>query len=408
MKKLREIISGQSSLVFADQLIFSGSNFLLTFLLARKLNISDFGYFSGILLSTYLLVGISNSILVQPFQIMSAKNFDKKALGFVFQASLLLMLIFVGVLFLIRFLPFPALIIFRTNLLAVIIFIIGYILQDFLRKILLTLGHLKLVIFIDCLFTVIFPLLFFQKDLSLAGVLFSIGIVNLIASVPGIFYVLKNASFSLQNRIYINYHIKEGKWLLSASVVQWFSNNFFTLIAGVYLGMNALGALRLVQSFFGIINIALQTVENYFLPKLAQLHYQNRPVEKQDLLKILNRGMFLLGGIIVIIFIFSQYFIVLIGGEKYEAYGFVIRLISVLYIIIICGYSTRISIRVLEQNKAFFVGYCISFVFSLLTFHFLLKYFGLYGAVSGLVMNQILMIIYWKILLNKKNISVWA
>jgi hypothetical protein len=76
--------------------------------------------------------------------------------------------------------------------------------------------------------------------------------------------------------------------------------------------------------------------------------------------------------------------------------------------VILYSYPTRISIRVLEQNKAFFIGYCISFVFSVSSFHFLLKYGELYGAVAGLVINQILMIVYWKILLNKKQISVWA
>jgi O-antigen/teichoic acid export membrane protein len=59
-------------------------------------------------------------------------------------------------------------------------------------------------------------------------------------------------------------------------MVQWFSSNFFTLVAGIYLGVNALGALRLVQSFFGVINVILQTVENYYLPKTAQLHYQDK------------------------------------------------------------------------------------------------------------------------------------
>ncbi|WP_276875602.1 hypothetical protein, partial [Chryseobacterium joostei] len=63
MKKLKEIASKQSSLVFTDQLIFSGSNFLLTFLLARKLSISDFGLFSCVFLVTYFLVGICNAVI---------------------------------------------------------------------------------------------------------------------------------------------------------------------------------------------------------------------------------------------------------------------------------------------------------------------------------------------------------
>jgi hypothetical protein len=71
------------------------ATFYLLFLLARKLSITDFGLFSTVLLVTYLVVGIFNALIVQPFQISVSKGFNKKSLGFVFQASLVLIFIFV-------------------------------------------------------------------------------------------------------------------------------------------------------------------------------------------------------------------------------------------------------------------------------------------------------------------------
>ena len=408
MKKIAEILRRPSSLVFTDQLIFSGSNFMLTFLLARKLSISDFGIFSTVLLVTYLLVGIFNALIVQPFQISVAKGFSRKSLGFVFQASLALIFICTLLMSAVKFLPISALDFFKTNFPAIIMFVSSYLFQDFLRKILLVIDFVKLVVIIDSIFLLAFPLIGFNENLTLEKSLYLIAFANGIASLPGIFYCLRNAEFSLKNKELLQYHLKEGKWLFSASVVQWFSGNFFTLVAGIYLGMNALGALRLVQSFFGVINVILQTVENYYLPKTAQLYYQNKKQEKKTLLSNLSRGMLVLGFLITAFFIFSEPLIILLGGEKYQDYGFVIKLVSALYFVILYSYPTRISIRVLEQNKAFFIGYCISFVFSVVSFHFLLKYGALYGAVAGLVINQILMIVYWKILLNKKQISVWA
>ncbi|RKE81216.1 lipopolysaccharide biosynthesis protein [Chryseobacterium sp. AG363] len=408
MKRIHEIFKSASVLVFTDQLIFSGSNFLLTFLLVRKLSISEFGIFSSILLITYFLVGISNAFIVQPFQILSAKNFSKKSLGFAFMASLVLISMFSLLVFFITLLPVPAIAFVKNNLSALIVFVSAYILQDFLRKILLTIDHIKIVLFIDTIFIIIFPLLGFETSLTLWKSLYIIGIVNIAASVPGIGYLIKNADFNLKNTSLLRYYFTEGKWLLSASVLQWLSGNFFTLAAGVYLGINALGALRLVQSFFGIINIILQTIENYYLPKTAQLYYQNKNQEKKELLLKIRKAIALLAIIIVCFFTFSDSLIIILGGEKYHQYGFVIKLISALYIVILYSYPTRISIRILEQNKAFFIGYCISFVFSVLSFHFLLKYGQLYGAVAGLAVNQIVMIVYWKIILNKKQISVWA
>ncbi|MCS4302429.1 lipopolysaccharide biosynthesis protein [Chryseobacterium sp. BIGb0232] len=408
MKKLKEILHTPSSLVFTDQLIFSGSNFLLTFLLARKLSIPDFGLFSTLLLVTYLLVGIFNALIVQPFQISAAKGFSKRSLGFVFQTSLALIFIFALLMCAAKFLPIFSIDFFKANLPAIIIFVSAYLFQDFLRKILLATDMVKLVVLIDSLFLLVFPLIIFQTNFTLGKSLLIVGIINIISSIPGIFFCLRKAEFSLRNKDLLQYHFKEGKWLLSASIVQWSSSNFFTLVAGIYLGINALGALRLVQSFFGVINVILQTVENYYLPKTAQLYYQNKKEEKKTLLFQLSKGMMVVGILITFFFIFSEPLIMLLGGSKYQDYGFVIKLVAVLYFVILYSYPTRISIRVLEQNKAFFTGYCISFVFSLLSFHFLLKYGELYGAVGGLMINQILMIVYWKILLNKKQISVWA
>lgn len=408
MKRIHEIFKSTSVLVFTDQLIFSGSNFLLTFLLVRKLSISEFGIFSSILLITYFLVGISNAFIVQPFQILSAKNFSKKSLGFAFLASLVLISVFSLIIFFITFLHTPATAFLKTNLSAIIIFISAYILQDFLRKILLITDHIKIVIFIDTVFIIVFPLIWFETSLSLWKSLYIIGIVNFAASIPGIGYLIKNADFSLKNTSFLHYYFAEGKWLLSASVLQWLSGNFFTLAAGVYLGINALGALRLVQSFFGIINVILQTIENYYLPKTAQLYYQNKNQEKKELLLKMKKAIAVLAIMIICFFTFSESLIIMLGGEKYHQYGFVIKLVSALYIVILYSYPTRISIRILEQNKAFFIGYCISFVFSVLSFHFLLKYGQLYGAVTGLAVNQVIMIVYWKIILNKKQISVWA
>ncbi|WP_029297343.1 lipopolysaccharide biosynthesis protein [Chryseobacterium hispalense] len=408
MKKVFNIIQEHSFLVFTDQLLFSGSNFLLAFLLARKLSIPDFGFFSSVLLVTYLLVAVCNALIVQPFQILAAKQPGKKSLGFVFQAALMLISIFTLGIFFSKFLPISAWMAFQHNVYAMIIFASAYILQDFLRKIVLILDRIKLVLFIDSIFILVFPLLVMDENLTIGKSLVIIGSVNFLASGPGLWYLIRNSEFSISNASLLRYHWSEGKWLVSASILQWFSSNFFTLAAGLYLGISALGALRLVQSFFGVINVLLQTVENYYIPKAARLYYQGGELIRKKLFMTMVRWMMVLGIIIGLFFVFSQPLIMLLGGEKYHQYGFVVRLVSVLYLLIIYSYPTRISIRVLEQNKAFFTGYCISFAFSVLSFHFLLQSGGLYGAVGGLAINQILMLVYWKILLNKKKISLWA
>ena len=202
-------------------------------------------------------------------------------------------------------------------------------------------------------------------------------------------------------------HVTEGKWFLSVAILQWCSANFFILVSGIYLGVVALGVLRLVQSFFGIINVGLQVVENYFLPEIARLYHDNKILAQKQLRTIAVNGGGIMGMVLVLIFIFSTTIMIAIGGVQYSEYGYVVKIMSVLYFFIFLGYPVRIAIRVQLLNRIFFLGYGLSFLMSVLIFHFLLKYLGLFGAVSGLIINQITMIVYWQYALNKKQFQLW-
>jgi hypothetical protein len=79
----------------------------------------------------------------------------------------------------------------------------------------------------------------------------------------------------------------------------------------------------------------------------------------------------------------------------------------ILYFFIFLNYPSRIAIKVIVLNKIFFYGYVISFVFSVASFHFFLNYFGLSGAVLGLVFNQLVMFLYWQNQLKKNQFQLW-
>lgn len=409
MNRIKKIVLSQASLVLFDQAIFSGTNFLLTLFLAQKLDVKNFGVFSTIILVTYLIMSIINALLIQPFQVSISKISKKKEyyvslfLGLV---ALLLFFMFIVKLLAIFF-PYEA--IFSSHSNAIICFISGYIFQDFFRKFFLSLASIFTTLLIDLLFLtiVIIGFYFFYNQIDLIITLWIIGLANFISAIPGLAFILKNYEKPISWNTFLKDHVFQGKWLFSVAVLQWSSSNFFVLVSGVYLGIEALGALRLVQSFFGIINIVLQSVENYFLPKVAAIFNENVASAKKYLLSITAYGAVLFGILLSVLFLFSTEIIVLAGGTKYQEYGYVVKIIAVLYFFIFLSYPIRIAVRVLVLNKIFFVGYLLSFAFSILTFHFLLKYSGLYGAVSGLICNQIIMILYWQNQLTKNNFYLW-
>jgi O-antigen/teichoic acid export membrane protein len=408
MKLLKKIASSPSILVFADQATSSGTTFLLTLFLAQKLDNKSFGAFSAIVLVSYLVMSITNALLIQPFQVSISKIMEKKQYQVFLTYGLFVVSLFL--FFLIQFAVFFLALTneYRMNVYAISCFILGFIINDFFRKLLLGINKVKIVFAMDFIFLLLIIIVFcWDETIQLQNTLWTIGLSNLITTLPGVYFIVKNFETPISWKLFLNHHFAQGKWLFSVALLQWCSSNFFVLVSGIYLGIEALGALRLVQSFFGILNVGLQTVENYFLPKVAAIYNENSAKAKKYLIEITAFGAVFFAILLTLFFIFSKEIIVLAGGQKYQNYGYVVRIISVLYFFIFLSYPIRIAIRILVLNKIFFFGYVLSFVSSLLSFHFLLNSFGLYGAVSGLILNQIIMILFWQNQLKKNQFQLW-
>ncbi len=409
MKNYVNILFSTSALAVIDQAIFSGSNFLMTLFLAQKLDVTSFGILSSITVLTFLFLSVSNALIIQPFQVTITKIEDKKQyITFLYWSQILLLLLIIPIILVVN-LAFSGSEISKAPLFSIVIFILGYLFQDFFRKLFLGTNDIKKVVLIDIIFAfiVIIGFLVNFHSLNLKNTLYTIGIANILSSTPALFIVLKNFEFPTLYLDFIKLHLSQGKWFVYTAFLQWCSSNFFILLSGVYLGIEALGALRLVQSIFGVINVVLQTIENYFIPRIAALYSQSIEKAKKYLFQLTSVGFILFGSILCCFFIFSKELMFLIGGQNYTSYHYIIKMMAVLYLFIFLSYPIRIAVRVLVLNKIFFTGYVLSFITSIITFHFLLQNFALNGAITGLILNQIVMMAYWYFELNKKQLVTW-
>lgn len=146
MSFLKKILLSPSLLVIADQAISSGTNFLLTLLLAQKLDIKNFGLFSTIVLVTYLAMSITNALIIQPFQVSISKISKKKEyyVALFFGLVALLSIFIVIVKLLVLLLPNYNAYSHQSN--AIICFVVGYLLQDFFRKFFLAIANIVMVV----------------------------------------------------------------------------------------------------------------------------------------------------------------------------------------------------------------------------------------------------------------------
>ena len=412
LKKIYALGSNTKAMVIMDQLVCSGSSFLTTILLARYLGITAFGIYSSIILLLYLYLSISNSLIVAPFQVLLAHQPNQKN----YISSLLLWQVVVSLFFIIAtfgisILQITALAELQQHISTILFLITTFLLQDFLRKVFLALDKIKEALLIDVLTNTLqiallaIAAITHRLDLSLS--LWIMAATFIPSILLGLFF-LKPVQPSLAELGYhAKKHIHTGKWLLLTAIVQWWANNLFVVASGLFIGIKALGALRLAQTLFGILNIFLQVYENYVLPTASRLFKESAQQLKQYLRNTTLKSLLLLLPVSIALIAFARQIFMLSGGQAYVEYAFALQGMVVLYLVIFIGYPIRMAIRVLLLNRDFFIAYIISLVFSLLAAKFLISHWGLTGVITGLIINQLLVLSYCQYILYRKKFMLW-
>jgi len=201
--------------------------------------------------------------------------------------------------------------------------------------------------------------------------------------------------------------MRQGKWFFMTAISQWWAGNLFVVASGIYLGPKALGALRLAQSLFGILNVILQTFENYVLPQTASRIHTSIPDGINYLKNLSVKAAWIFLPLLLVTFFFAKDILVLAGENQYAEFYFVVQGLSLLYVLIYLSQPLRCLIRSLEFNEAFFKGYLITLAFALIFSHLILSNFGLYGVLTGLIISQVILIAYWSLILHSKNKQIW-
>ncbi len=406
------LIHNRKFLILADQAVFSGTSFLLTILLAHIISPFSFGLFSGLVLILYLVVSLVSAFVIQPLQVSLAtiENTNQYlSFSFWFQTlcSTLLILLFPIVMLIFR----EHIQEYMSLIPGIILYSVGFTFQDYFRKLFLAQGKVMESLQIDSLSSIFILItllaIYLLKSENLNLILIILGLSYLPSLVYGLFRLRPFFFDKTLWKDFFKIHFSQGKWLFLTGFVQWWSSNLFVVSSGVFLGVVALGAFRLVQSLYGVINVLFQTFENYVLPQTSRLMTESQDQAKKYLRSIAYKTTLIFGSLLVLLFFCSDWIILLAGGEKYSEYGYVVKGMSILYFFIFLGYPIRIAIRSLVLNKYFFIGYVLTLIFGLLTFKYLLSNYELIGAIIGLVCSQIILLTFWSIVLIKNKFVLW-
>jgi O-antigen/teichoic acid export membrane protein len=356
-------------------------------------------------------MSISSAFVVQPMQVLYGTHKENKSYlsaTVLMQLGVMLITFFAVsfIYFLDRYYDFGwSMVLFPAGAYA-----IATMLFDYVRKRLLVENKMNKLLVIEVL--VAFSQIasaaisyFLELSISQVLVLMTLGFLPSIVFFIG--NLINSTYIKTESLGFLKTHFKQAQWLAPTAIVQWLTSNFFVATSGLLLGVEALGAFRLVQTLFGLINVLLQGIESYVLPQASIRFQQSKQVAYNYIKTLIVKTIFPVVIILLVMFVFADQIILLAGGKAYITYGFVIRWMVILYVIILINYPVRMLIRLHEMNHLFLSGYIISFALSLSTASYLLSNFQLTGAIIGLGLNQLVLFAIWQYSLHKKERSLW-
>ena len=398
-------ISKNSSIYsYFDQIIVSGSNFLLGLILARVLGLEDFGTFTLCWSFVLLTTGMQNSLITFPLLTLGGKYNSTKNNNF-FLSSLYMQIIF-SVLWLLLLISAGHVlsIILNTTSYNYLIIPLAFAMftthiQEYLRKLAFTKFNFIKALLNDllCHGLKMILILYFAltNQLDIKVTIFIIGFTCLLSALIFFPYNIILYKVNFQSfRFHFFENWKFSSWLLPASIFQWVTGNIFILVGGYFVSVTAVGAVKSVQNIMGIMHIFFQAQENYLPPKAsAILNEKSSQEARRYVYEIGIRGFIYTTIFSLFVMIFHEPIFTTIYGASFSEYSRLLLLYAPMYPLVYLSLVFRIWIRTIEATKLIMESYFIMAIYSCLISYPFTLYFGVYGMVFGIFTTHLVMVI---------------
>ncbi len=401
---LTKLIKGKSSLIILDQAIVSAGNFTLTLLLARFLNLNEFGLFSLIWLFVLFFSSIQNAVIISPMLTLGGKK-EKLTLNRFLHGMLLIEVLYLSgilviLLLLSIFLHFLSL---KEELAKLIPFFslatLSFLLNEFYRRYFIIQGKLNLLITIDIIAYIgqiaLILIISIKNSLNLKWAFISIFVAFTLSNFVSYTQTLKTRI----GRLYLKQLTLKiwnfSKWLLYSALLQWGSGNFFIIVASSVLGNWTVGVIKATQNIMGILHVIFISLENILPTKFSQIYKKSGYIALISVFKkLIKVGIILSVLFILIIVLLAPKIMTILYGEKYAQFSYLLIGFAIVYLLIYINMLQRYVIRTIEKTKTIFISYVITTIFSIISSYPLIKWLGLNGVIIGMVAVQILTYIF--------------
>lgn len=386
------------ALLAFEQGSISLSNFLLAILLARVLGLEQFGIFATIWLIVLFVNSLHQASIAFPMMSMNESITRSPQYRDGLNLMQLLFIILAIFLFLLIYLALDYLVPLGMNLIIPsALAMVSYHYHDYIRKVLILDNEKVKLLYFTLIgyfsrFLLFGFLYLFNTNIELTDVF----IVITVSFTLGNLVALQKIKFGKKSQLIDVFykHWQTSRWLIPSGILQWFSVNYYMIIAAIVISPVAVAAIRIGQNIAQLINVALLASENY-LPIKAAKKYEDNGVKGLTVYIKKVTSLFLIPVTFLIIaaIMFSEYIVEAVYGLEFVPYSFTLIWFSIMAFTLVLMSMLRTYFRVVSNTKPWFVGYVTSSVFALVFAYPLESNYGVHGALLGMLISQAIVIL---------------
>ncbi len=402
---------GHINWILLDQAIVSAGNFISVVILARALGLVQFGQFSVVWLVVLFTSSIVMAVCVFPMMtnycLLPVEKRPQYLIGtfgtFIYAVGIWIV-ISLALYLMLALLDFKELEVFVFPLMACVIAIHF---QDFVRRMLITMGRRRLAVISDGLtYLLRIGVLAFLWEMEALDIVVALNVFTMTSFIGA--FVVYALPFNMNLRQTTCFawaeNRKSAKWLLPSGLLQWSSINLFISAAAFLLSPAAVGVIRICQSLLAVLNVLIQGLENIVplrASKLLSEHGAHSMV--RYLVRVSMIGVVPVLILIIVCSLFGGEIIAFVYGEEYrDLASLPLVIYSIAYIFVFLIVPVRAGLRSLDETREWFNAYVASSIFSLSIVYFIEVNYNVLGAVWGILLAHVVLIGYSLVMLSRK------
>jgi O-antigen/teichoic acid export membrane protein len=397
-----------------DLVIYSGSMFLVSVLLARWLSVEEYGIFALAMVVTTFFYQVQNSLIIEPMSVIGPSRYPQSLSRYLSKQRTFHFVIFIGIglVIIISALIYRALggdtqvfeILILLGLLAALLQLPWMIRRSFY-----VLGEpFSAVLYSLAYALVTIGVLFLFKHngwLSTANILILLAISGLVA--VGIIFsrLIQNTKIStdLNNRELWKENWGFGRWMLLTGFTFVIAGQAPILLAGVLINAEASGVIKAMQNFMLPMVMVISTLVAIVVPHLAGENGQRNRKESQKKIIPFAILIIIMAGIYgLILMVFSKPLETLLYQGKYSGFSFLIPLWGWMPFLMAWGTLPSVYFRLHQKTQAIFQSALVWMIFTLIASIPLTIVWGVIGVTIGTVIGYVAysaayLVIYWRV-----------